>query len=481
MAEPLPDPAAAARTARENSRRSRKLFSLGSLGVALLLAYYAVTANTDDPIHLYQGLLLLFFAALPSLLWARRGGDQLPVFEVLMLTTANTYALPLLNGHAELRSYPPEIVTLAGFVALFFQVMIISTHAVVRGVPGRTPFFTEEVMPRNMQKYILIGLVLSTIYTFVYVFFEDAIPYEINSILRAVFYGIGLVSTFVQARRWGQNLLTPTERTALIVMLVAQVLMQFSTLFLVAGMSIIILALVGYVAGSRRVPVVAVFAVLAVLGVLHNGKSVMREIYWGENSEHKQVAFTELVPFYVEWVQAGFSVRQDSGEQEMTKKLFDRTSLLHILCLIASITPEHQPYLYGTTYAQIPAQFIPSFFWPDKPPGHISTYTLSIYYGLQREEDTLKTTIGFGMVAEAYANFGFYGVGLLAVLLGAFYKKVQIATTNSPLLSYPGLFLVVLMAWSFQTEWTLSIWLSSMYQACVGIMGLPFILRNVFG
>jgi len=35
------------------------------------------------------------------------------------------------------------------------------------------------------------------------------------------------------------------------------------------------------------------------------------------------------------------------------------------------------------------------------------------------------------------------------------------------------------MAWSFQDEFTLSIWLSSFYQACVVVCILPFTLNRV--
>jgi hypothetical protein len=41
--------------------------------------------------------------------------------------------------------------------------------------------------------------------------------------------------------------------------------------------------------------------------------------------------------------------------------------------------------------------------------------------------------------------------------------------------------LVLLMAWSFQTELTLSIWLSSLFQAAVAVLGMPFVLRNFLG
>lgn len=463
-----------------NLLRGRRLFGFGTVGVVLLVAYYANTASIEDPIHLYEGLAILVLAVLPSLLWARRGGEQLPVFEVLLLTTANTYALPLLSSHEQLRYYAPDTITISAAAVLFFQVVAVGTHVMVRGRSGKTPFYTEEILTRDIQKYLGYGLMLSTAYTFISIYYPEMIPGELGSLLRAGFSGIGLVCTFVQSRRWGQGELPAGERRTLVVLLVLQVIMKFSTLYLVDGLSIIVLALVGYIAGGRRVPLVPTAVILLLVALLHNGKSPMRAKYWTDAGD-VQVSVSGLVPFFSEWIQYGLAPSEDPQQSDLTRKLFDRTSLLHILCLVVEYTPDHQPFLAGKTYGQIPAQFVPSFFWPGKPPGHISTYTLAIYYGLQREEDTAKTTIGFGMIPEAYANFGFWGVGGLAFIIGFFYKKVQASTLHSPLLSYPGLFLIVLMAWSFQTEMTLSIWLSSMYQACIGVMGVPFILRNLFG
>jgi hypothetical protein len=113
--------------------------------------------------------------------------------------------------------------------------------------------------------------------------------------------------------------------------------------------------------------------------------------------------------------------------------------------------------------------------------GHISTYTLSVYYGLQRMEETEKTTIGFGLLTEAYANFGFFGLGFVGAFFGILFKTISTRAAESPILSYGGMFMVVLMAWSFQTELTMSIWLSSLFQACVAILGIPYVLRNFFG
>lgn len=466
--------------AQEAKRRGKKLFALGAVAAAGLLVYYAITAQVEDPFHLYQGMLILALAVLPSLLWARQGGEQLPAFEVLLLMTANTYAFPLLNGHVELEHYDPETILTAGNAVLFFQIIAISAHLMVKGRPINSPAFRNEVLTRDLQKYVGYGLILSTGYTCVSLYFSNLIPSEINTVLRAVCAGIGLVTTFAQSRRWGLGLLSRPERTMLVVLVGAQAIMQFSTLFLVAGVSLILVALVGYVSGAKKIPVVAMLAVFAVAALLHNGKSTMRARYWSIGGHHS-LQMSELPAFFTEWVQAGLIGAEEEGEREMTKKLLDRTSLFHMLCLVASMTPEQLPFLNGATYAQVPGQFVPRFFWPEKPHAHISTDTLAIYYGLQDETTVRNATIGFGLLVEAYANFGFMGVGLLGLILGAFYKRVYTATAESPLLSYPGLFLIILMAWSFQTEATMAVWLGSLFQACVGVLGVPFIIRNLAG
>ena len=463
-------------------KNARLLFRFSVAGVVAACAYYGVTARTADPLHLYEGLLILVLAATPAMRWARNGGRQLPIFEVFMLTTANAYALPLLNGHDSLRMYPAGVITAAGFTVLVFQVVCLLVFYTVQGRPGRTPFYTREVLGGEISRYIGLGLTLTTIYTFVSIF-TDIIPYEFGSILRAVFYGIGLVSIFVQSRQAGLGLLSPQERTWFVINMAAQVIMMFSTLFLVGGVSWLVLALLGYVSGSRRLPIVAVAISLLVLGLLHNGKSGMRAQYWNSDGEREQVDFTALPSFFAEWVLLGATTApgDDRQEQQLTAKLLDRTSLFHLLCLVEYYTPERKPYLNGETYVGLPAQFVPRILWPDKPVGHAATYMMSVHYGLQRAEDTAKTTIGFGMLIEAFVNFGLLGVVGFAAAFGAFYKQVHTRCADSPMLSYAGLFTVVLMAWSFQTETPLSMWLSSMFQACVAVMGLPFMLRNLFG
>lgn len=467
------------RRAANPDARSNWLHLVGLCGVAVACLYYGVTAKVQDPLHLYQGLAMLVLATYPALRWAKRADNRFPLFEVLMLTTANTSALPILGSGEHLRMYPIDTITTGGTAVLLYQLIAIITHTLVRGWPGRSTFFTREVLSRDLNRYVGYALVLTTAYTYVATFL-DVIPYDLAGVFRAGFGGVGIVAAFVQARRWGLGELNLRDRIFFTVNLAIQVLIQFSTLFLVGGISLTVLAIVGYVSGSKRLPIVAIAAAIAVISVLHTGKSTMRAQYWENSGTRRQVAPGELPGFYSTWITASFDEQETSGGRRTSSSLLERTSLFQMLCLVASRTPDPLPFLNGKTYEDIPGQLVPRFFWPEKPGAHVSTTTLSVYFGLQREEDTVKTTIGFGLLAEAYANFGLFGVGLLGCFMGLLYKKVEALCCESPLLSYAGLLQIVLMAWSFQTEFPLSMWLSSLFQAVIAVLGVPFIVRNLF-
>jgi hypothetical protein len=476
MADPSPLPPEAEPEPEQPAPPDRALFRGGLALLILTLGYYVFNAEVSSVTELYEGLAIIVLATLPTLLWARRNTHEFPVFEVFMLTGVNIYALPLLNGQSELQTYSESVVEQAGAAVIFFQIIANATYAATRGYPRLTPFWTKDVISRDIGRYLGYGLVLTTVYTGIYTF-SDVIPTDLQGPLRAAFFGIGIITLFIQGRRWGQGDLSYQEKTSYIINLVLQVIFNFATLYLIIGLSLIVLALLGYITSSKRRPILVIAIILPVIALLHNGKTAMREKYWGKEDTFIP-SLTDLPGFFAEWIQDGLDLHQKVG---ITQKLIERTSLFQIICLVVDNTPDRLPYLNGLTYGQIPGQFVPRFFWPEKPVGHISTYTLSIYYSLQREEDTEKTTIAFGLLAEAYANFGFYGVGLLAAVFAFGLKKYSLWASQSPILSYAGLVLVLLMAWSFQTELTLSIWLSSLFQAVVAVLGMAFVLRRVLG
>jgi hypothetical protein len=476
--EPLPDEIVMdySLLGGEHLARGRKLFQTGLVLLGAALLYLGFTANTSTPVHLFQGLLIFVLSVLPSLLWAKTGGSRFPVFETIMLLCANAYALPLLNAQEQLAGYSEDIITRSGWAVMLYVITANLAYHLTRGFPGRSHFWTESLIGPKVERSMIYGMAVSTVYVAVSVF-TTWIPNELNSPLRAVFFGVGILCTFICAQRWGRGDMTAEEKTLFVCAMVPQLIFTSISLVLIGALSQIGIALLGYLSGGKRIPWLVIGGVFLVVAVLHTGKSRMREKYW--ETGLPQPTITQLPAYYAEWF--GYGMRPSEENKTASRKLLERTSLMHILCLIAAYTPDRQDYLYGATYTHVLPQLIPRFFWPDKPRSHIATYELSIYYGLQREEDTESTTIAFGLLAEAFANFGYFGGIFLGLFWGVTLKKLQIWTTFSPMFSFAGLMMVLLTAWAFSAELTMAAWVSSFEQAVLVVLGIPWVIKSLFG
>jgi hypothetical protein len=460
----------------EHSDRSRRLFTAGLVLVAACLIALVYTAKTSDPLHLFQGLVIFILAVLPSLLWARNGGSRFPTFETIMLLCANAYAMPLINGKEQLAEYDAAVISKAGWAVLLYLATANLVYHATRGVPGRSSFWREPLISDQVERKIVYGLLISTTYIILSEF-TSLVPQDLIGPLRAIFYGVGILCTFVGSQRWGRGLMTAGEKTVLVVTLATQLLVMSVGLILISSIGLLGIAILGYLSGGKRIPWFVVISGFIVIGILHTGKTRMREKYW--DGFHASPTFTELPAYFAEWVDYG--TQPTSGDKTVSQKVLERTSLIHMLCLVMTYTPERQDYLYGRSYSHVLPQLIPRFFWNAKPRSHIATYELAIYYGLQREEDTASTTIAFGLLTEAYANFGMAGAILLGAFWGFVLKKLQIWSTFSPMFSFAGLFMILLTAWSFNSELTMAAWVSSFQQAAVMVLGLPLLVRSLLG
>lgn len=460
----------------EHVRRGQRLYLTGLGLLIAALVYLGYHANVASDLHRFQGLLIFVLAVLPSLFWAKTGGSRFPAFEAIMVLCANAYAMPMLNARDQLESYSEDVITRAGWAVIIYLVTANVVYRVTRGRPGRTRFWRESLITSQVEKMMVYGMVLSTFYVAVSTF-TTWIPRELESTLRAVFYGVGILCTFVSSQRLGRGELNQTEKAVFVCTLVPQLFFMSVSLVLINAFTIIGIALLGYLSGGKRIPWVVIAVTFVILAVLHTGKTRMREKYW--DTGLPPPTFTQLVDYYSEWVD--FGLQPTSGNKTVSQKMIERTSLMHILCLICSYTPERQDYLYGSTYVHVLPQLIPRFFWPEKPRSHIATYELSIYYGLQREEDTNATTIAFGLLAEAFANFGLAGAIMLGAFWGYVHRKLQIWSTFSPMFSFAGLFMILLTAWSLSAELTMAAWVSSFEQAVIVVLGVPLIIRSLFG
>jgi len=449
--------------------------------VAALCVYGYFTSQARTPLHTFLALCIGVLAVLPGLIWLKSPRTAIPVFAVFMLPLVNTHALPLLNGHADLLRYSEATITFSAVLVLVFELVAMGTYYRLRFRPCSSRFWSSPLGDGFSPAMALSGLSITLLYDFLTAF-TTIIPHGAISSVRPLFSGIGMLSTFALMYAWGQDKLDLHIKVVAVLVFVAGVLVRSTSLLLISSLMSTAIALIAYTAASRRIPFLALIASVLAFGILHAGKDEMRDVYWGKGkiTEKKQVTFGNTPEFYAGWIAAGLSPAKTT-QTSATGRLVDRSSLFHMLTLVVHYSPERVPHMYGDTYNDIIPQLVPRVVWSDKPLGSVSMAKLSVRYGLLREEETSFVSIAFGLIAEAYANFGTLGIAMLAVVMAAGLRWVSDFTLDAPLTSLCGILLILVTAWSLQTESPMSSWLGSLFQAACAMVGVPALYKRLFG
>jgi hypothetical protein len=461
-------------------RTSRRFYLFGVVGLVAACGWLYLQSPLKNPLLISGGIGMVILSALPMLEWTRRRSPWFPVFEIFMLTTISFYAFPLMAGHPAVLAFSDAVTWQAAVGVLVFQTAAMAGFSLNRWRPIARSWMAEPLMSDRLLRYAQIGLWLSTLYQLL-ANLTDLLLGQFEGLYRAIFFGIGIVCVFIQFRRWGEGSLSLADKIISAGNLTVQIILLFSGLYLISGISIFVLAMIGYITASRRVPVVVLVVGVGVTAVLHNGKNAMRAIYWEEGKPAP--GLTKLPGFFAEWFQRGLtSTKEEAGKnRSLTSNLVERASLFQMLCLVVDRVPTYQSYLYGESYVDIPALVIPRVFWPDKPSSLEANVRLGLYFGLLDEDSATKVSIAFGQLAESYTNFGFVGLALLGVTVGVGFKFVSTLSIGAPQLSTIGLFVILLTAWSFQTEMIAATWLSSLFQAAAVALGIPLGFKILFG
>ena len=466
----------------DTSAEAGRLAKFGYVGLALGAAAYWFNSPWQSPLLNLLAILICVMGVWPMLRWLQRNDQAYPLLEVILLTMVPFYAVPLLSEHEAVVIYSEPVLIQAAALVLVFQLACAVGGKWGDGRPVEVPggvWWSDELIPDDNLRFTSYTLIITTVWMFISAF-THLVPPEVVGTLRAVFFGIGIISGFIQARMWGSGLLHRQQKTTFVVNIVLQILLANLGLLLVNGLITLLIVLVGYFSTARRLPLLVCLISLPAFAVLHSGKHKMREIYWGEHGH--DVALTEVPAFYQEWIGYGLeSGVKIAGKEDSAghSSLFDRASLFQIVCYTMDTIPSRTPFLSGETYSYVLPQIIPRFIWPTKPSPNDSVKVLSVKMGMLTAEQAETTSIGYGLIAEAYANFGYYGSMVLALFLGLSARKIARHTAACSTLSFGGLFRILCLAWCLNTETTLAVWLSSLYQACIAI-GVPLLFYRSF-
>lgn len=287
-------------------------------------------------------------------------------------------------------------------------------------------------------------------------------------LLRSVISTALVVACYFLGVARARGLLRGASWTLAIAGLCGVIALAWSSFFLVTGVAFILAAGLGFIITRKRIPWITVAVVFVVVSILHAGKAEMRAKYWERGTNSGGVySVAQLPDIAAEWVSAGVRERlSGSGGQSA----IDRTSLLPLLLRAQRLTPQHIDFLKGDTYALLPGMLVPRFLSPGKTASQAGMDLLNIRYGILSTEGVTSTAVGWGLIAEAWANFGYLGeigVGLFVGLLAGALSRWSAGA--SPV-SRPTLFAIAAMITLLNLEADLAGLLTSLLQSFAAVL-----------
>jgi len=372
--------------------------------------------------------------------WARKGVLGMPIMPVFACLSLVYYGMPFVTNHPMVFEYEfPEKLFAAATVSFLLILMTIAWALIAKPTPPRE-WTVRALLPERGAIGVLLGCLIAGIAFQSNVIFLVYTPSnEIYGVIRAVLLTLGLLSIFSMSYLLGAGALRPTIQYLFYALAAVFVAYHAISLYLIGSAQYLLAATFGFFLGSGRVPWKWLIAVLAVFTVLQAGKGDTRVRLsegWGGGIS-VLTNYGLLQSWFLTGI-ANLAGQRESNDQEVVP-LAQRTSLIHILLKTQTEAPDIVPYLNGSTYIQIPLLVVPRVVWADRPNTSETLVQLNEHYGLLTREEAESTSIGWGMFAEANANFGFPGCVAVAIFLGAMLGVAQRTCGRFPVLSARGM------------------------------------------
>ncbi|MBS0209205.1 MAG: hypothetical protein JSS27_09645 [Planctomycetes bacterium] len=289
-------------------------------------------------------------------------------------------------------------------------------------------------------------------------------------------FGAGTIAVWTLARQFGANKLRSGEKLVFVLIFGVGMIFLASIVMLVQPMTFCVVGIIAFMMGRGKIPWLMLATVLVVAAFLNLGKGPARDKIWVGGSAPYMTP-EMVIQSYETWIAESFNVIVTGRAQEREERsIFSRANLITLLSRVMNVVPGRKPYMYGETYGYIPEMLVPRVFWKNKPQVHAANNLISLNCGLSSRANLRSTTVGVGLLAEAWVNFGWAGIIGLAVIIGGAMRFMARALAAAAPTMMHGLISVVWVAYSFQVEQVTSAWFSSFSQAVLVmiIMLYPF-------
>lgn len=452
-------------------KRTRRAVWLCAAAVLLIGLAWA-----DSAVDLLAYLVVVASALFPTALWLRKGRVGVPILPAIGALSILYYAIPIVRGREDLDAYSSiDIVRAATAVCLFLTIAVLAVHVVMRNVHSQPASRERLASESRLPVLVFLGLGLGNVYLAASAanllwglgpYYGLARSIALTSLVVACYFlGVGR----------GRGILRGSSWYLAIAGLGMAVLVSWSSLFLIGGLTFLAAAGVGYVSTRGRIPWVTVGVAVVLVTILHAGKEEMRDRYWeGGKGSNSQGGLLRLPGIALEWFETGL---RTVGSPTIGRSAIDRASLLHILLRVQFLTPGYIDYLRGDTYALIPGMLVPRFLKENKTKSQAAMDLLNIRYGMLTVEGTEKTAVGWGLIAEGYANFGFLGVAGIGLLVGIVCGLFSRWSASGSAVSFSTLSAVAAMVGLINLEQDLASLMTSFLQSIAAVFVFIAVLR----
>jgi hypothetical protein len=430
-------------------------------------------------------------------------GVGLPLVPMLAMQHFIAYGLPVITDNEKLLLYPIEYQTQAGVQVCLFMVALVVAWRFGMQVfhPRKSMCYALQTFAQDNQaarsRMGIMLVVFATGYTVlqsmqVIDFIFDLLPNGAYSLITPFIKATTMAGFFMMAMTVGSNEAKPGLKLFFWITLIVNSMIQAAGFLLSSATNIVAAVTLGLFWSSGRLPWRFLVITLGILSFLHLGKLDMRERYWRDGDEVFQPSLYQLPEHYLEWID--FSYHNIFGRQtkqasfgpdkKKSASMLERVdNMQNLLFAINAVDGQKIATLNGETYSLIPPLLIPRILWPDKPRAHEGQILLNVHFGRQLLSSTFTTYIAWGLLPEAYGNFGaIWGAVVLGLVLGFISAWIENLTVNKPLLSLEGLLTFALfIEMSVSFEYVASVLVTSLFQSAViiALACLPFVQHTL--
>lgn len=480
--------------------RPRIAVLIAAVAVGLAVLWANTASGTDT---LLSSVLIVAGGLAPTLAWLRAPAPSLPLILLFAVQTVLIYALPVLIENKTLAAYPESELTTASLEVLIFGL----TLAVGWQIGFKKPQIAQPLKnyyrikliasenPKALERSALLIVGLGLIYLIaVYIgvldpLFEN-LPAGTRPLITNVALGLHSAGFLIGGYALGTGAIKSTNASLIWLAYVVHFILNSSGLLLSSNATNFIAITLGHSLGARRPPWIPIALTIAAASFLNLGKFEMRELYWGEDASRPRPTLMDLPSLYTEW--SGYSLdaiihnrTREESEAAVGQNMADRiNNMQNLLFVQDAIVNRDLPPLHGATYAIIPPLLVPRILWPSKPRTHEGQVMLNVQFGRQALESTFTTYIAWGLLAEAYGNFGpFLGAVLCGFVLGWIIGRLERFIEPYPATSLECfIFLIISLSFILSFEMVASVWITSLFQGlcAVIITALPFVEKKKY-